>query len=82
MEISRVIVEPAVFLLSKGARAFAGTSNEKFVGKVDELSKITKRRFKGDPYAEQTLARVKEMPESESRQSALKAVLSRNLSLM
>ena len=36
-------------------------------------------KFKGDSYAEQTLARAKEMPESEERQMALKGVLAEKM---
>jgi hypothetical protein len=36
-------------------------------------------KFKGDSYAEETLARAKEMPESEDRQSALKGILTEKM---
>ena len=62
--------------LAKGAEAFMKTAGEKLGGKIVELFQAVADKFKGDSYAEQTLARVKEMPESEDRQSALKSILS------
>ena len=62
--------------MAKGAEAFTKTAGEKLGGKVVELCQAVADKFKGDSYAEQTLARVKEMPESEDRQSALKSILS------
>ena len=65
--------------LAKGAEAFTKTAGEKLGGKVVELCQAVVDKFKGDSYAEQTLARVKEMPESEDRQSALKGVLTEKM---
>ena len=65
--------------LAKGAEAFTKTAGEKLGGKVVELCQAVVDKFKGDSYAEQTLARVKEMPESEDRQIALKGVLTEKM---
>jgi hypothetical protein len=61
--------------LAKGAEAFTKTAGEKLGGKVVELCQAVVDKFKGDSYAEQTLARANEIPESEDRQNALKGVL-------
>jgi hypothetical protein len=63
----------------KGAEAFSNTAGEKLGGKIDQLTQAVVNRFKGDPYAEQTLARAKEKPESETRQGALKEVLAEKI---
>jgi hypothetical protein len=65
--------------LAKGAEAFTKTAGEKLGGKVVELCQAVVDKFKGDSYAEQTLARAKEMPESEDRQSALKGILTEKM---
>ena len=65
--------------LAKGAEAFTKTAGEKLGGKIVELCQSVADKFKGDSYAEQTLARAHEMPESEDRQSALKGVLTEKM---
>ena len=65
--------------LAKGAEAFMKTAGEKLGGKIVELFQAVADKFKGDSYAEQTLARAKEMPESEDRQIALKGVLTEKM---
>jgi hypothetical protein len=65
--------------LAKGAEAFTKTAGEKLGGKIVELCQAVMDTFKGDPYAEQTLACAKEMPESEDRQSALKGILTEKM---
>jgi hypothetical protein len=65
--------------LAKGAEAFTKTAGEKLGGKVVELCQAVVDKFKGDSYAEQTLTRAKEMPESEDRQIALKGVLTEKM---
>ncbi len=65
--------------LAKGAEAFTKTAGEKLGGKIVELCQAVVDKFKGDSYAEQTLARAKEMPESEDRQSALKGILTEKM---
>ena len=66
-------------ILAKGAEAFTKTAGEKLVGKIVEFCQSVADKFKGDSYAEQTLARAKEMPESEDRQIALKGVLTEKM---
>ena len=46
---------------------------------MDTLYQAVKKRFKGDAYAEQTLARAEEKPEAEDRQEALKGVLAEKM---
>jgi hypothetical protein len=65
--------------LAKGAEAFTKTAGEKLGGKVVDLCQAVADKFKGDSYAEQTLARAREMPESEDRQSALKGILTEKM---
>lgn len=65
--------------VAKGAEAFSKTAGEKLGGKVGELVQAVINKFKGDPYAEQTLARAQEKPEAEGRQSALKEVLAEKM---
>ncbi|HPE51322.1 MAG TPA: hypothetical protein PLS83_07485 [Methanothrix soehngenii] len=66
-------------LLAKGAEAFTKTAGEKLGGKIVDFCQAAADKFKGDPYAEQTLARAKEMPESEDRQMALKGILAEKM---
>ncbi len=66
-------------LLAKGAEAFTKTAGEKLGGKVVDLCQAVVEKFKGDGYAEQTLSRAKELPESEERQLALKGVLAEKM---
>ena len=66
-------------VLAKGAEAFTKTAGEKLGGKIVELCQSVVDKFKGDSYAEQTLARAKEMPESEDRQSALNGILTEKM---
>jgi len=65
--------------LAKGAEAFTKTAGEKLGGKMVELCQAVADKFRGDSYAEQTLVRAKEMPESEDRQIALKGVLTEKM---
>jgi len=65
--------------LAKGAEAFTKTAGEKLGGKIVELCQTVGDKFKGDSYAEQTLACAKEIPESEDRQSALKSILTEKM---
>ena len=66
-------------VLAKGAEAFTKSAGEKLGGKIVELCQSVVDKFKGDSYAEQTLARAKEMPESDDRQSALKGILTEKM---
>jgi hypothetical protein len=65
--------------LSKGAEAFTKTAGEKMGGKIVDFCQVVVDKFKGDSYAEQTLAHAKEMPESEDRQVALKGILAEKM---
>ena len=65
--------------LAKGAESFTKTAGEKLGGKIVELCQSVADKFKGDSYAEQTLARAHEMPESEDRQNALKGILTEKM---
>jgi hypothetical protein len=71
-----VIAAPFV---AKSADVFSKTAGEKLGGLVGDLGKAVVDKFKGDSYAEQTLARAQEKPEAEGRQSALKEVLAEKL---
>jgi len=67
-------------LLAKGAEAFTKTTGEKLGGKIVDFCQNAANKFRGDPHAEQTLTRAKEMPESEDRQMALRGVLAEKMS--
>jgi uncharacterized protein YdeI (BOF family) len=66
-------------LLAKGAEAFTKTAGEKLGGKMVDFCEAVANKFKGDSYAEQTLARAQEMPESDDRQIALKGILAEKM---
>jgi hypothetical protein len=65
--------------LAKDAEAFTKTAGEKLGEKIVELCQAVMDKFKGDSYAEQTLARAKEKPESEARQGVFKEVLAEKM---
>ncbi len=65
--------------VAKGAEVFSKTAGEKFGGMVGDLCKVVVDKFKGDSYAEQTLARAQEKPEAEGRLSMLKEVLAEKI---
>ena len=65
--------------LAKAGEAFAKEAGEKLVEKASALYQAVKKKLKGDPYAEQTLARAEEKPASEGRQAALKDVLTEKM---
>ena len=65
--------------LAKGAEALAKTAGEKIGGIVGDLAQAVANKFKGDSYAEQTLERAREKPESKERENALKGVLAEKL---
>lgn len=66
-------------LLAKGAEAFTKTAGEKLGGKMVDLCQAVVKKFKGDGYAEQALARAKETPESDERQLALEGILAEKM---
>lgn len=74
-----LIAAAAAPYLAKGADAFSKTAGEKLGGKVVELCQTIENKFKGNAYAEETLARAKEKPESDERQAALKGVLAEKM---
>lgn len=66
-------------IIIKGAEAFSKAAGEKLGGKIDQLGQAVMIKFKGDSYAEQTLSRAKEKPDSADRQEVLKGVLSKKM---
>jgi hypothetical protein len=74
-----VVAAAAVPFITKSADAFSKTAGEKLAGKVVELYQTIESKFKGDSYAEQTLARAREKPNSEDRQIALKSILAEKM---
>jgi hypothetical protein len=62
-------------ILAKGAEAFSKAAGERLGEEIDQLSQAVINKLKGDSYAEQTLSRAREKPESLSRREALKEVL-------
>jgi hypothetical protein len=79
----QVLATAAVALLSpylvKAGEAFAKQAGEKLADKAEALYQAVKDKFKGDAYAEQTLARVEETPEATGRQAVLQEVLAEKL---
>lgn len=65
--------------LAKGAEALAKTAGEKIGGIVGDLAQSVANKFKGDSYAEQTLEKAREKPESKGRENALKGVLAEKM---
>jgi hypothetical protein len=65
--------------LAKTGEGFATRAGAILADKAAALYQALKDKFKDDPYAEQTLARVEEKPESEERQAALKGVLAEKI---
>jgi hypothetical protein len=65
--------------VAKGAEALAKTAGEKLGGLVGDLCQSIAKKFKGDSYAEQTLSRAQEKPESKARQGALQEVLAEKM---
>jgi hypothetical protein len=65
--------------LAKGAEALAKTAGEKIGGIVGDLAQSVANKFKGDSYAEQTLERAREKPESKERENALKGLLAEKM---
>jgi hypothetical protein len=78
MDLVSIAAIAAPFV-AKGAEALSKTAGEKLGGLVGDLSQAIINKFKGDSYAEQTLARAKEKPELEARQGALKEVLAEKM---
>jgi len=77
------IAATAIALLSpyiaKGTEEFAKSAGKAAAEKVGALYQAIKKRLRGDAYAEQTLTRAEEKPESEGRQAALKEVLAEKM---
>jgi len=61
--------------LAKGTEAFAQSAGKEVAEMVGDLYRLVKSKFKGDSYAEQTLARMEEKPNDKGRQSVLKTIL-------
>ena len=79
----RALATAAVALLipylAKVGEAFSEKAGERLAEKAGELYLAVKRKFEGDDYAEQTLARFKKKPESEGRQVALGELLAKKM---
>lgn len=73
------IAAVAAPFVAKGAEALAKTAGEKLGGLVGDLCQSVANKFKGDSFAEQTLAGAKEKPDSKARQGALQAVLAEKM---
>lgn len=79
----QAITTAAVALLSsylaQVGEAFVKKAGEKLAEKAGALYQAIKEKFKGDAYAEQTLVRAEEKPETEGRQIALQEVLAEKM---
>jgi hypothetical protein len=69
----------AQFDLAKGAEALAKTAGDKIGGLIGDLCQSVAYKFKGDSYAEQTLARAKEKPDSKATLGVLQEVLAEKM---
>ena len=78
MDLASAAAIAAPFV-AKGAEAFSKTAGDRLAGKAAELLRAVSGKFKGDPYAEQTLVRAKEMPESEERIGMLSGILAEKM---
>jgi cytochrome c551/c552 len=65
--------------LAEAGKALAKEASEQLADKVGALYQKIKNKFKGDAYAEQTLARVEEKPDSAGRQDALRTILTEKM---
>lgn len=65
--------------LAKASEAFAKQAGEIMMEKVGALYQAIKQKFQGDDYAEKTLARVEQKPDSETRMATLQEVLTEKL---
>jgi hypothetical protein len=82
MDIQVIAIAATALLgpyLAKAGDAFAEKAGEKLAEKAGALYQAVKAKFKGDAYAEQTLARVEEKPEAEGRKAAFQEVLTEKL---
>ncbi len=61
--------------LSEIGKSLAQEAGKQLPRKITELYNAIREKFKGDDYAEQTLARAENKPDSRSRLEALKGVL-------
>jgi hypothetical protein len=79
----QALATAAVALLSpypvKAGEEFAKKAGERLADKAEALYQAVKAKFKGDAYAEQTLARVEEKPEAKGRRATLQEVLAEKL---
>ena len=66
-------------VLEKGAEAFTKTAGERLGGKMVALCQSVVKKFNENNYAEQSLARGKELAKSEERQLALKGILAERI---
>lgn len=66
-------------LLVKAGEAAAQKAGVAAWEKAKQIQAAIKRKLSGDAYAEQTLKRVEEEPDSQERQAALKGILAEKL---
>ena len=82
MDIQRIATAAMALLspyLTKAGEVLAKEAGEELVEKASALHQAIKAKFKGDAYAEQTLARLEEKPKAKGRQAALREVLAEKL---
>jgi hypothetical protein len=73
------IAAAATPILIKGVETFSQKLGEKASEEIDGLYQKIRARLSGDSYAEQTLTRAKQMPESKGRQAALEEVIAEKM---
>ena len=78
MDIPSIAAIVAPFV-AKGAEAFSKTAGDKIAGKAVEVFRAVADKLSGDTYAQQTLDRAKEMPESKVRLNMLSEVLAEKM---
>lgn len=65
--------------LVKAGEAFAEKAGEALADKTGALYRAIKNKFANDSYAEQTLLRLEEAPDSKGRQTALEHLLTEKM---
>jgi hypothetical protein len=75
ISIATSVIGMLIPYLVKGGEAIAKKTVDATIEKAGQLYEIIKKKLSDDPYAKETLKRVEEEPNSESRKAALEGVL-------
>ena len=75
-EIAAILL---TFIALRTSEGFVQRAGERLFERIEETIENVKQKLKGDAYAEQTLERAVEKPESEGRRAALQEVLTEKM---